>query len=220
MVGCGETGANLMKCASRSPIMEMQKDRVPEMGRHGTTSIKDRKHMKFNEKKVLIAYYSRKGNNYVSGRILDLPVGNTQVIAAMIKELTNGTLLQLEAAHPYPSGYDECTEVAKEEFRTKARPALAKKSPDLSRFEVIFLGYPNWWGTMPMPVFTFLEGADLSGKTIIPFCTHEGSGMGNSERDIIKTCPQSQVHKGLAITGSKVASSRELIEKWVASIQV
>ncbi len=176
--------------------------------------------MKFNEKKVLIAYYSRKGNNYVSGRILDLPVGNTHVAATMIKEVTNGILLQLEPVNPYPAGYDECTEVAKTEFRTKARPALAKKIPDLSRFEVIFLGYPNWWGTMPMPVFTFLEGVDLSGKTIIPFCTHEGSGLGNSERDIIKACPNSKVLKGLAITGSKVASSRDLIEKWVASIQV
>lgn len=176
--------------------------------------------MKFNEKKVLIAYYSRKGNNYVSGRILDLPIGNTQVAAAMIKEVTNGTLYPIEALHPYPMGYDECTEVAKLEFKAKARPALIHKIPDFSRFEVIFLGYPNWWGTMPMPVFTFLEGVDLSGKTIIPFCTHEGSAMGNSERDIAKTCPNSKVLKGLALTGSKVASSRDLIEKWVASIQV
>lgn len=98
-----------------------------------------------------------------------------------------------------------------------ARPELRGTLPDLSGYDTIVLGYPCWWGTMPQAVFTFLESADFSGKKILPFCTHEGSGMGRSESDIKKLCPAATVARGLAITGSSCASSEAAIKKWLSA---
>lgn len=143
--------------------------------------------------KILIAYFSRKGNNYVNGRITNLPIGNTEIVAQKIQKLTGGDLFEIRTAKQYPEDYYKATEIAKEEKRQNARPELANKLDDISPYEVVFLGYPNWWGTMPMAVFTFLESYDFTGKTIAPFCTHEGSGLGSSERDIKKLCPNANV---------------------------
>lgn len=172
---------------------------------------------KTNEKDpgCLIAYFSRPGNNYVSGTIVDLPVGNTEVIAMMIKEITGGNLFHIEAVQSYPSDYTETTDVAKEELRTGARPKLTRHLESLDSYSVIFLGYPNWWATMPMPAFTFLEAYDFTGKTIIPFCTHEGSGLGRSVSDIRKTCPRATVRDGLAIRGGDVKNARGEVTAWL-----
>ena len=139
--------------------------------------------------KSLIAFFSRKGNNYVGGRIVNLPVGNTEVVAKTIQKLAGGDLFRIETIDAYPSDYDEATEVARRELDQNTRPRLAGSVANLGEYAVIFLGYPNWWGTMPMAVFSFLEAYDFSGKTVVPFCTHEGSGMGHSESDIRKLCP-------------------------------
>lgn len=175
--------------------------------------------MSFRDKKPLIAYFSRKGNNYVSGRIVNLPIGNTEVIAEMIKEITGGELFQIEAVKAYPEDYTETTEVAKQELRDNARPELTDHLDSLDSYDVVFLGYPNWWGTMPMPVFTFLDEYDFSGKTIIPFCTHEGSGLGKSEKDITRLCPQAKVLKGLAIHGTHVKDAKKEVANWLEKIQ-
>jgi flavodoxin len=114
--------------------------------------------------KCLIAYFSRAGNNYVSGNIVNLPVGNTEVIAKMIREMTLGDLFHIEAVNAYPEDYTDTTEVAKQELRTNARPKLTRHLESMASYDVIFLGHPNWWGTMPMPVFTFLEDYDFSRK--------------------------------------------------------
>jgi len=169
-------------------------------------------------RKYLIAYYSRKGNNYVSGNIVDLEVGNTEVAATMIQKITGSDMFYIEAVKPYPKGYEETIEVAKKELRENHRPELTSKVTDMDAYDVIFLGYPNWWGTMPMSVFTFLESYDFSGKTIIPFCTHEGSGMGHSESDIKKLCPSSKVEKGLLIRGSSVKNAEKEISKWINKV--
>jgi flavodoxin len=87
-------------------------------------------------------------------------------------------------------------------------------------YDVIFLGYPNWWGTMPMPVYTFLESYDFSGKTIVPFCTHEGSGMGHSEKDIAKTCPKASVLKGIAIHGTNASSADSNVSSWINGLSI
>jgi flavodoxin len=166
-------------------------------------------------KKSLIAYFSRKGNNYVNGSIVNLTVGNTEVAAAMIQKITGSDMFHIEPVKPYPTDYNESTEVAQEELLKNARPELTSKAHDMDAYDVIYLGYPNWWGTMPMPVFTFLEAYDFSGKTIIPFCTHEGSGMGRSESDIKKLCPGTKVEKGLPIRGSNVQNSEKEIYKWL-----
>lgn len=165
--------------------------------------------------KTLIAYFSRKGNNYVGGSIVNLPVGNTEAVAKKIQTLTGGDLFEIKTVHSYSEDYTTCTEEAQQELQSKARPALTDAVPDLSDYDVIYLGYPNWWGTAPMGVFTFLEGADFSGKTIKPFCTHEGSGMGHSENDIKKACPAAKVEKGLAIRGGSVNNADRDIERWV-----
>lgn len=174
--------------------------------------------MKFNNKKCLIAYYSRKGENYVSGSIIDLKVGNTEVVTNMIKDLTGGDLFNIDTIKSYPVDYSETTEVARKELRYNARPELTNHIENMADYDVVFLGYPNWWGTFPMSVFTFLEEYDFSEKTIIPFCTHEGSGLGNSERDIKKLCPQSNISDGLAIHGTKVSSSKESVINWLDKI--
>ena len=168
--------------------------------------------------KCLIAYFSREGNNYAGGKIVNLPVGNTQVAAEMIADLTGGDLFRIKAVHAYPMDYTETTEAAQRELQSGARPKLAAHLENAGPYDVIFLGYPNWWGTMPMPVFTFLEECDLSGKTIAPFCTHEGSGLGRSKNDIEKACPQAKILKGLAIRGSDVGDAKKDFVKWLDHI--
>jgi flavodoxin len=168
--------------------------------------------------KCLIAYFSRSGNNYVNGTIVNLPVGNTEVIATMIQEITHGDLFHIEAVKAYPMDYMETTEVAQQELRTNARPKLTRHLESLASYDVIFLGYPNWYGTMPMPVFTFLEEYNFSGKIIAPFCTHEGSGLGRSVPDIRKICPKSTVLEGLAIRGSDVKNAQNEVSGWLRDI--
>ncbi len=153
--------------------------------------------------KTLIAFYSRAGQNYVSGDIVDLKVGNTEVVAGKIQQLLdNADLFKIEAIKSYPIDYVETTEVAKNELHRGARPELTSEVEDMSQYDTIVLGYPNWWGTMPMAVFTFLEQYDFAGTTIIPFCTHEGSGMGHSVSDIKRMCPDANVLSGTPIHGS------------------
>ncbi len=171
--------------------------------------------MELKDKKCLIAYYSRKGSNYVSGSIINLPVGNTEVIARKIQELTGGDLFQIDTVKVYPEDYTETTNVAQKELRENDRPKLIKTVEDIRKYDVIYLGYPNWWGTMPMAVYTFLESYDVSGKTIVPFCTHEGSGLGKSERDIAKLCPNSKIVTGLAIRGSTVQNAEKDVAAWL-----
>ncbi len=167
--------------------------------------------------KILIAYYSRKGQNYVGGSIVNLPVGNTEVIATKIQELTGNDLFEIDTIKPYPTDYTETTNVAMDEKRGNARPELTATVDNMDSYDVIYLGYPNWWGTFPMAVFTFLESYNFSGKTIIPFCTHEGSGLGNSESDIKKLCPNAKVLPCLAIRGSSVGRANNEISNWITN---
>jgi len=174
--------------------------------------------MNFSEAKSLIAFFSRAGNNYVSGKIVNLPVGNTEAAANMIQEITKGDLFHINAVNEYPEDYTETTEVAQKELRANARPELTDHLASMASYDMIFLGYPNWWGTMPMPVFTFLEEYDFSGKIIALFCTHEGSGLGRSEGDIRKLCPKATLLKGLAIHGTHVKDVKKDITAWLDKI--
>ncbi len=166
-------------------------------------------------KKSLIIYYSRKGENYTSDGIKDLKVGNTEVIAKMIQEITNGDLFEIKTVKEYPINYRECTEVAKKELNENARLELEEYLEDISDYEVIYIGYPNWWGTMPMAMFSQLERLDFTGKIVKPFCTNEGSGMGSSEEDLKRICKGAKLEKGLAIRGSTVSSAKERVENWI-----
>jgi flavodoxin len=172
--------------------------------------------MSNTNKKCLIAYYSRKGNNYVGGNIVNLPIGNTEVIAKKIKGFIGGDLFEINTVKPYPLDYNETIDVARDELRKNARPELTDKVKKMADYDVIYIGYPNWWGTFPMAVCTFLESYDFTGKTIVPFCTHEGSGIGGSERDIKKLCPNAKVLPGLAIRGGSVAGADNLVKNWLS----
>ena len=162
----------------------------------------------------IIVYFSRAGENYVSGALKTLAVGNTQVAAEILREITGADIFRIEPVQHYSDSYNECIEQAKQDNQNNARPALKALPDSLDGYDTIYLGYPNYWGTMPMCVFTFLEQFDFGGKTIKPFCTHEGSGMGTSERDIKKLCPGARVEKGLAIHGSRMNGAKAQLEKW------
>lgn len=155
----------------------------------------------------------------MGGSIVNLPIGNTEVVAKKIRGLTNGDLFRIKTKKTYPDNYEETTNVAQEEKRQNARPELTDLVDSISSYDVIYIGYPNWWGTMPMAVFTFLESYDFSGKTIAPFCTHEGSGMGRSEQDIRKLCPKAIVLPGLAIRGGEANNSEKEITMWLSNKQ-
>lgn len=169
--------------------------------------------MDFKQTNPLVVYFSHKGENYSNGSIIDLKKGNTATAAEMIASMTEADLFEIEAVTAYPYEYHECTEVAKAELNADARPKLIHDI-DIQNYDVIIIGYPNWWGTMPMPVWTFLEKHDFTGKTILPFCTHEGSGLGTSEADI-KKLTNADIRKGLAIHGSNVEQSSQVIKSWL-----
>ena len=168
--------------------------------------------------KKLIAYYSRAGYNYVGDKVVNLSVGNTEVAAKMIQKMTGSEIFRIDTVKKYPVDYYETTEVAKQELRENVRPELSGHVDNMADYSVIYLGYPNWWGTMPMAVFTFLEKGDFYGKTILPFCTHEGSGMGRSESDIRKLCANATVLKGLPIRGGGVQGAENDIANWLKEL--
>ena len=165
--------------------------------------------------KTMIVYYSRTGENYWNGSIKNLEKGNTETVAEMVADMTGGDLFEVETVKTYPEDYYQCIDEAKAELQRGDRPEVRAYADDLEDYDTIYVGYPNWWGTMPMVMFTFLEHYDLSGKRIIPFCTNEGSGMGGSERDLKKICKGAKVEKGLSIHGTEAAQSRSKVEAWV-----
>ena len=162
----------------------------------------------------LIAYFSRADENYFSGTLRIVPVGNTEIAAKRLQEIIGADLFKIEPLLPYSRDYNECIVQAQDDQRRDARPELKKYPATLDPYDTIYLGYPNYWGTMPMPVFTFLEHFDFTGKTIRPFCTHEGSGMGRSEIDIRRLCPGAKGEKGLAIHGGSAESCTNAVRKW------
>ena len=165
--------------------------------------------------KTLIAFFSRADENYFGGAMRYVKVGNTEIVAGIIKELIPADTFKIEMKNPYSPVYMTCIEEAKKDLRAKARPELVSMPASIDEYDTVILAYPNYWGTMPMAVYTFLENYDFSGKTILPLCTNEGSGMGSSEREIRKTCPGADVKKGLPITGSAAASSKSSVERWL-----
>jgi flavodoxin len=152
-------------------------------------------------KKILIVYYSR--------------TGNTRELANQIHKIVGGDILELQPVEPYPEDYEAAKERASQELKSDSKPALKTKVKDIWAYDVIFVGTPIWWGTMAAPVKTFLSQFDLSGKTIITFCTHEGSGLGRSVADISKLCPKSILLEGIAIRGSDVKTAQSKVSEWL-----
>lgn len=164
---------------------------------------------------AIIIYFSRADENYFGGTKRYVETGNTEVIAHMIQQFTGADIFKIEPLHPYSANYDTCVAEAKLDLQSKARPELASYPQSLDGYDTVYLGFPNYWETAPMHIFTLLEKYDFSGKAIKPFCTHEGSGMGHSERDLKTICPDAIVASGLAICGSSVYDAEDAVKSWI-----
>jgi flavodoxin len=164
--------------------------------------------------KVLVAYFSWSGN--------------AKALAGQIAEATGGDLFEIKTATAYPDTYNECIEVAKQEQNRNARPALSGSVTNMAQYGTVFLCYPNWWGTLPMGVFTFLEAYDLSGKTVYPLVTHGGSRFGHSLDDIQKLCPRAVIGEGLSVSAfdtkpkdnTRVTTPNRDVTAWLRKVGV
>ena len=177
-------------------------------GETGTTSV------------TLVLYFSRTGEQYVVG-VIDK--GNTAIVSEMIAEQTGADLFEvLPADDHYPMTYEALTDVAKQEQNDNARPAYSGELPDLSKYSTIFIGAPVWWGDWPMIMYTVFENNDFSGKTLIPFSTHEGSGLSGFDEKLEDVCPDSTIGKGLAIEGNDAQNNqekaRESVSGWLTEL--
>lgn len=167
--------------------------------------------------KTLIAFFSRADENYFGGMMRYVKTGNTEIVVNEMKGMIEADTFKIEMKNPYSPDYMTCIEEAKKDLRANARPELWKDLDSIDAYDTVILAYPNYWGTMPMAVCTFLEKHDFSGKTILPLCTNEGSGMGRSESDIRKLTSGASVKKGLSINGSNAAQAGGVVRKWLSS---
>ena len=170
-----------------------------------------------SDQRVLVAYFSRADEN--TGGVGYIEKGNTKILAEMIAERTHGDIFEIKTVKPYPKEYRPATEAAKQEKEEHARPEIVGELPDLSKYDVVFLGYPIWWSDMPMPVYTFLDRENFAGKTILPFCTHEGSGLSGTDRTIADTT-KTEVKDGFALAGHIAQNSpdeaRSALYEWMS----
>ncbi len=162
----------------------------------------------------LIIYYSRKGQNYWNGSIVDLAKGNTERVAEYIQKAVGGDLFEIETIKEYAKDYTRCTEEAKDELRQNARPELKQYLSDISQYDNIVVAGPCWWGTYPCAVFTQLERLDFTGKKVFPVMTHEGSGLSGAPAALKKYCKSAVVGEGLAIHGADATKSESMIAAW------
>ena len=153
---------------------------------------------------VLIVYFSQ--------------TGNTETVANIIYDNVGGDIVKLETTEAYPSDYDELVDYAQQEQQEDARPELSTVIENIEQYDTIFLGYPNWWGDMPMAIYTFLDTYDLSGKTIAPFITHGGSGLSGTPENIQEEELNATVTEGLAIDGDEASDSSEDVVEWLNSL--
>ena len=165
---------------------------------------------------TLVVYFSRTGEQYDVG-VIDK--GNTAIVAEMIAERTGADLFEILPEEDYPYTYEELTAVAKQEQSENARPAYQGPGPDLAAYDTVFIGAPVWWGDWPMILYTFFEenAASLSGKTLIPFSTHAGSGLAGFDQKLASACPDSVIEEGLAIAGTDAQNDRAGVQETVNS---
>ncbi len=162
----------------------------------------------------LIIYYSHKGENYCNGRIKNLEKGNTEIVAEFIQKAVGGDLFEVETVKHYAEDYHACIEEAKQELQEGARPELKKYLDTIEPYDNIFVCGPCWWGTYPMAIFSLLERLDWNGKKVMAVVTHEGTGLGNSEKDLKDICKGASFGRGLAIHGADAADSWMVVAAW------
>lgn len=164
---------------------------------------------------ILFADFSLSGPTLQGGmKIANQAKGNTRQAAEFIQNAVGGDLFSIETVQSYPHDHMKTIQIAQEELDENARPALKELPEHWNDYDIIYLGYPNWWNTFPMAVATFVESLDWSGKTIIPFCTNEGSGLGASIRDLKRLAPKAKILDGVSFTGHQVASCEKKIVRW------
>lgn len=185
LTGCGASDSRPAASGSISERADQMMDTIPE-------SVKG--------KKILVAYYSWSGH--------------TRSVAQQIQQETGGDIFEIQPAKAYPKDYQECVDIAKKEVNDNVRPAVASKVENMGQYDVIFVGYPIWWGKAPMFVYTFLESYDLKGKVVIPFCTSGGSPIDGSIPDIWQSAAGAQLVKGSQDTDAAK------ITQWLKTIQV
>lgn len=169
-------------------------------------------------RRVLVAYFSRPGENYYYGDRVTLETGNTHVVADMIAAAASVDVYRIEAADPYPEDYEETVARNVREEDSDARPAIAGTLPDVAQYDTILLGSPVWNVQTPMIMRTFVEGVDLAGKTVHPFVTYAVSGMGRVDSDYADLCPDSTIAEVLAVQGETAAQAQPDVEAWLRRI--
>jgi flavodoxin len=155
---------------------------------------------------ILVVYFTRSGN--------------TRKIASLIQQEVGGTMHEIQPEVPYPSSYNAVVDQAKEEIQAGYKPALRSTLDQIQSYDTVFVGSPNWWSTIAPPVATFLSEHDLSGKTIVPFCTHGGGGLGRIGRDVAKLCPQSTVLSSFEIYGSGGMDAQARVRAWLSKVEI
>jgi flavodoxin len=165
--------------------------------------------------RVLLAYFSRAGENYYYGNRIDLEIGNTEVLAEMIKQLIGCDVYRIEEADPYPDSYNATRDRNSAEQRANARPAIAKALPSVEQYDTVLLASGIWGNRAPMIMNTFTEALDFTGKTIHPVTTYAVSGLGSTERDYAASCPGASLGEGLAVRGEEVKDAKSDVEAWL-----
>lgn len=180
------------------------KNNSKENNANNTAQTQNSEHTNNRNQNILVLYFSM--------------TGNTQSVAEIIQDQVGGDIVKLETEQEYPSDYDELLDYAQNELSENARPKLKTSIENINDYDVIFLGYPIWWGDMPMPVYSFLDEYDLSGKTIAPFVTHGGSGLSSTPEKIKQEEPNATVTNGFEVNGDNAASSGSDVTNWLNEI--
>ena len=168
---------------------------------------------------ILVAFFSRADVNYSVGVVSQ---GNTEIMANYIAQKLNADTFKIEPVAPYPQKYDDAVMQATTERNTNARPKIANTIPDFSQYDTVFVGYPIWWGDLPMIMQTFFESYDWTGKTVVPFCTNEGSGESGTYDYIAGLLPNAQILPGLAMAGhvARTESAHDTIDNWLQKLDL
>lgn len=226
MAGCGadveKQDANISLQQTEEDV-QMEPEQTDQAGEQSSDTVETKPQetdTTASGENILVVYFSRTGEQYTVG-VIDK--GNTAIVAEMIAEETGADTFEiLPQEDYYPYTYKELTDVAKQEQNDNARPAYRGDVPDLSEYSTIFIGAPVWWGDWPMICYTFFENEDLSGKKLVPFSTHEGSGLSGFDKKLASACPDAEVLEGLAIRGNDAQNDRDgvrtSVKEWLTGL--
>lgn len=230
LAACGsEAGESAQSSSAVPPSSSSQAETETDSAAETSSSDTEEAVSQVSDSNILIAYFTMpedvdtEGVDAIAGASIVVSngevMGNVEYMASVIQETVGGDLFQIETVQQYPLDHDPLVDQAAEEQDENARPELATHIENLEQYDTIFLGYPNWWGDMPQALYTFLEEYDFSGKTIIPFCPHGGSGFSRTESTIADLQPEATVSEdGLTISRNDVADSHDQIAQWAAGL--